>query len=168
MIKINDFSPETIEIVKKIERRAYEGTDYAQMQDITDASSLADYCEESPDKIDLYLSYNERKDEGIYMLISEHSCDIEIVDFAKTEGFSGLESGMFIMRALKELEKREKEITVDARESTSYPILVGLHEKGLIDITRDDSYEWDDETFHSMDFAITLSKDKEKPFEISR
>ncbi len=162
MIKINDFSENSLNIIKSIERRAYEGTSYAQMQDIRDIGDLASYCES--EDIDLYLSYDATKDEGIYMLIAEHDDSVEIVDFAKTEDFSGIESGMFILRALKELDRKGKEITLDARESTSYPILCGLAEKGLIDITNDEPYDWDGETFHEMEFTVTLSRERENDY----
>jgi hypothetical protein len=132
-----------LSLLRKTERLAYPPA-YRQMQDVRSMADLACYMDCSIDEILIetgstwYILVADRRDD-----------DMEIVDFASsTRSIDGGELTALIARLLPRLAGRT--VTMDARETTSYPIVQRLARHGMISIISDEPWSWDGETFHDL------------------
>ena len=160
MLYLDEYTDETLSLIKTIEAKAYRDTSYSAMGECEDWEDIADYCEAELADTHFLMYKGRNEGSGAYMLFAEHEDHVEIVDFASTGDLTGMETGSLVMKTLRIMEEYGKSVTLDARESTSYPILTGLNRKGLIDISEDNPYEWDGETFHSMRFTVNFSRER--------
>lgn len=135
----------TLEILQKmkdIEAVAYPSF----MQSICDCytlKELADYCECRVSQLFCICSAN------YYLLAANKKRSVEIVDFASTGRCSELFKVMNIC-----LEQfKNKKVTMDCRETTSYPIVtLLLKRKGIL--YEDNPWEWGDEIMHEISFKV--------------
>jgi len=121
-----------------------------KVRDIKEA--LADYCdidEEDLDNVAVHIFLGNKK--NWYLIAIEDEDEVEVADFAclNTVG----RDIFTIMPSLLNLWSG-KEITMDARESTSYRLLSRVCSRYGYEIIEDEEWCWGDETMHE----ITLHK----------
>lgn len=146
MSRCIEFTSENLAKLKRIEREAYEGTGYMQMQHCMSWESVASYCECSLD--DLHIAFI---DDG-YVIAACHEDYMEIVDLAS----SGRNMNLFAVWDF--LKKIGKPMTLDARESTSYRLIKHLERRGEITICSDESHTWGGEPFHDLRCEFNRSR----------
>jgi hypothetical protein len=131
---------ENLEKIKRIERTAYAGTEYCQMQWCTSWQDIAGYCQCPLSEVHILLS-----DTG-YVIAATHRDKgyAEIVDLASTDRRMNLHEVWDFLLELK------LPFTLDARESTSYRMIKALEKKGEITIAASSSYLWEGETFYEL------------------
>ena len=129
--------------MKDIEAVAYPSF----MQSICDCDTLeelANYCECKVSQLFCICSTN------YYLLAANKKRSVEIVDFASTGRCPELFKVMNIC-----LEQfKNKKVTMDCRESTSYPIVTLLLKRKKIKYT-DTTWYWEDEAMHEICFTCT-------------
>ena len=128
--------------MKDIEAVAYPSF----MQSICDCDTLeelADYCECKVCQLLCIINNN------YYRLAANKKHSVEIVDFASTGRC--LEIFKIVSTLLKEFDG--KKITMDCRESTSYPIVIKLLKREKIKYT-DTVWYWENEVMHEICFHI--------------
>lgn len=133
---------EDLKKMKDIEAVAYPSF----MQSICDCDTLgdlADYCECKVSQLFCIINNN------YYLLAANKKHSVEIVDFASTGRC--LEIFKIVSTLLKEFDG--KNITMDCRESTSYPIVIKLLKREKIKYT-DTVWYWNGETMHEICFHI--------------
>lgn len=108
-----------------------------QMQGIQNMDDLHDYCESDNVEVILFGEYG-------YALLAEE----EVVDLASTKPLS-LPDMMKLMSAMKKFYGNKK-FSVDAREGTSYRLLLACLKRGKIKFHSDEVWDWEGETMHSM------------------
>ena len=128
--------------LRKIEKLAYP-KGMRQLGSVRNISDLAEYMECHEDEVVVLQG------EGWYILIADHQRgDVELVDIAS----SSLRLGVQMWRALVGhiIQLSGRRVTMDARESTSYPMVRKLAERGVIEILSDATWEWCGEVFHDL------------------
>ena len=128
--------------MKDIEAVAYPSF----MQSICDCNTLedlADYCECKVSQLFCIIG------ENYYLLAANKKHSVEIVDFASTGRC--LEIFKIVSTLLKEFDG--KKITMDCRESTSYPIVIKLLKREKIKYT-DTVWYWENEVMHEICFYL--------------
>ena len=125
--------------VRDIERAVYPAHMCSLQGDSLEC--LAEYCECSIQQLFVLQG------DGWYLLAAEHHRSVEICDLAALPGHEHA-----AMRGLLTAGQRwtGKCITLDARETTSYPIIRRLARMGRITILKDEEYEWGLEVMHDM------------------
>lgn len=126
--------------IKSIERTAYP-FEMQQLQDCESWEEVAEYCEVPLKNLLVYT------DNSMYMLIGEHEHYIEVVDMASIGHFNMFKALSFIEESAK-----GRTIKLDAREGTSYPLILKLHRK--LEIIRDEAWQWGDDVMHEMEVRI--------------
>ena len=122
-----------IKFIKKIEKSSYP-EEYRQMQNCNVLQDIIEYCE-AKDEDDLVLEYGK----SWYFLAVKSTG--EIVDLAgKTEL-----SELIKIRRIIRKEFKNRTITIDAREETSYRLVSRLGK-----VIYDQPYSWSGEVFHEM------------------
>lgn len=134
------FTPENLEKIKSIERTAYDGTVYTQMQRCRTWADIASYCQCSLSEVNILLS-----DTG-YVIVAAHKDEgyAEIVDLASTDRRMNLREVWDFLRELS------LPFTMDARENTSYRMIKALEKKGEITIASSYPHTWGGETFYDL------------------
>ena len=130
-------------VLKKIEAEAYP-PHMQQLQEFESWDEVADYGEVTPKKL---LVYTEAK--KMYMLIGVHRKYIEVIDMASIGRFNIFKVLNFIKVAAK-----GKKIRFDAKEDTSYPLILFLAQHNKLKIKRDEEWEWDGIVMHEMEVII--------------
>ena len=133
---------EDLKKMKDIEAVAYPSF----MQSICDCDTLedlADYCECKVSQLFCIINNN------YYLLAANKKHSVEIVDFASTGRC--LEIFKIVSTLLKEFDG--KKITMDCRESTSYPIVIKLLKREKIKYT-DTVWYWENEVMHEICFYL--------------
>ena len=128
--------------MKDIEAVAYPSF----MQSICDCDTLeelADYCECKVSQLFCIINNN------YYLLAANKKHSVEIVDFASTGRC--LEIFKIVSTLLKEFNG--KKITMDCRESSSYPIVIKLLKRKKIKYTNTIWY-WENEVMHEICFHL--------------
>jgi hypothetical protein len=128
-----------LSFIRKIETVVYP-SGFRQMEDIETMGELKSYCEGKP--------YCFTWDNG-YCLWTK----TEIVDIA-SNGSIGITTMFKLMTALKTFFGKRK-FTCDARGKTSYPIIKRLETRGVIQILKSESWEWNSETFYDLELRFT-------------
>jgi len=133
-----------IRFIKNIEARVYP-EHMQMMQCLDDIYDLADYCECEVDELFVLTGDNW------YLIAAEHEDFVEIVDLC-ADGNIGME----IIKLIAVLRKRwaGKRVTMDARESTSYPIIRALIRRFNYRVIRDEIWSWDDEVMHDIELQM--------------
>lgn len=129
-----------LNVIKKIEAKAYP-PHMQQLQNCKTWEEVAEYCEVSPKNLLVYTEAN------MYILIGEHKRFIEVVDMASVGHFNIFEALNFIKVAAK-----GKKIKLDAREGTSYPLILKLHKK--LEVIKDEAWQWGEDVMHEMEVRI--------------
>lgn len=130
--------------VKRIEKVAYP-RHMQQLSWVRNMKDLAEYMECELSEVLVFLGDNW------YMLVANKPEEVEIVDFAST-GKVGLK--MFgVFKTIAEIATG-KYIIMDARETTSYPLVMRLIERYGGEVVEDDAWDWDGETMHSLAIAF--------------
>lgn len=151
-----EFTEESLELIKRIERTAYSGTPYSQMQHCRTWDDIARYCECSREELRILLS-----DTGYVIAAAHRSGYAEIVDLAS------IDRRMNLYEVWDFLKDLGLPFTLDARESTSYRMIKKLEEKGEIVISESHSYTWGGETFYDLKVipvGIKLSEEAQLMF----
>ena len=135
----------TLELLQKM--RDIEAVAYPSfMQSICDCytlKELADYCECRVSQLFCICGTN------YYLLAANKKRSVEIVDFASTGRCKELFKVMNIC-----LEQfKNKRVTMDCRETTSYPIVTLLLKRKGISY-EDNPWEWGDEIMHEISFKV--------------
>jgi len=133
-----EYTQENLVKLKRIEREAYAGTGYMQMQHCESWSDVAAYCECSLE--DLHIAFIN---DG-YIVAACHDGFVEVVDPAS----SGRNMNLFA--ACEFIRELGKPMFLDAREKTSYRFVKGLERRGEIHIIEDTSHDWEGEVFHEI------------------
>lgn len=123
--------------IREIEAVAYPEA-FRMLQDAFHIVDLFYYMECEEDDAIVHVEDNW------YLLASRESG--EIVDLASDSPLR-MKDMIKIYRILKSIDG---DITLDAREKTSYRLIMALVKSGRATIKSDTAYEWDGETFHSM------------------
>jgi hypothetical protein len=128
-----------IQKIKRIERDAYP--EYMQyLQSCNNLDDIAEYLECSPDQV------FSLEGENWYLLASvdEDSRTMEIADLASV--------GKFNPFAITKLAREFKgfEVTMDLRESTSYPLFMKLVQWKEWEVIHDEPWMWEEEQFHEV------------------
>ena len=134
---------EDLKKMKDIEAVAYPSF----MQSICDCDTLeelADYCECKVSQLFVICGNN------YYLLAANKQRSVEIVDFAST----GRCNELFKVINICFEEFKNKRVTMDCRESTSYPIVTLLLKRKKIKYT-DTTWYWEDEAMHEICFTCT-------------
>jgi len=127
-------------MVRGIEALAYPG--FMQgMQDCTSLEDLAEYCECPVKRLTVICQ------ENWYCLIRSKRGKAELVDLAKIPG-SGSPDYSLILEQLKRLKIRR--VYLDARKSTSHPIILKMCELMNWHIVRDEQWWWGMEEMREM------------------
>lgn len=126
--------------LRKIERLAYPAHMW-QMQDVYSIKDLAEYCECSVSQVFCIIG------EDYYLIAANKKRYIEIVDLASIGGIGG--DVFRIMNKVSRVSKGKK-IILDARETTSYPLVKLFARRYLLQIVEDKEWMWGDEVMHSM------------------
>jgi hypothetical protein len=123
-----------IKHLRRIERRAYPKA-YRSFGDVRSWADLREYCEGEP-KIWTW--------KGGYCLVT----DTELVDLASTSPLMMAD----LVRLKRQLIDHfgHRDVSLDARESTSWRLIQFFHRRGVLDILRDEVYDWDGEVFHEL------------------
>lgn len=138
MIKA-EFTQANLNKIKQLERQAYAGTPYMQMQHCRSWDDIASYCQCSLSHLHILMS-----DTG-YVIVATHDKGYaEIVDLASTDRRMNLYEVWDFLKSLN------LPFTLDARESTSKRMIDKLVEKGEITVVEEDSYTWGGETFYDL------------------
>lgn len=126
--------------IKSIERNAYP-FEMQQLQDCVSWEDVAEYCEVPLKSLLIYTEAN------MYILIGEHRKFIEVVDMASVGHFN-------VLKALSFIEKSAKGriIKLDAREGTSYPLILKLRRK--LEVIKDEAWQWGEDVMHEMEVRI--------------
>ena len=128
--------------MKNIEAVAYPSF----MQSICDCDTLeelANYCECKVSQLFVICGTN------YYLLAANKKRSVEIVDFASTGRCSELFKVMNIC-----LEQfKNKKVTMDCRESTSYPIVTLLLKRKEVKY-EDNAWDWNGETMREIKFKL--------------
>lgn len=152
-----DFTRENLEKIKRIERAAYSGTVYSQMQHCRTWEDIADYCECPLSEVNVLLS-----DTG-YVIAAAHKDRgfAEIIDLASTD------RRMNLYEVWEFLLELNLPFTLDARESTSYRMIKALEAKGEITIASSVPYTWGGERFYDLKVVpsgVKLTREAEMYF----
>lgn len=129
--------------IKEIEKKLYP----THMCGIASESAkgLAEYCECSLDELCVL------RGENWYSLLAIKEDCIEIADLAALPGNEFKASRAIMLELLKH---KGKVVFIDARESTSYPMVKRAELKGKVGILKDELYDWEGVTMHEMEFVI--------------
>ena len=133
---------EDLKKMKDIEAVAYPSF----MQSICDCDTLeelADYCECKVSQLFVICGNN------YYLLASNKKRSVEIVDFAST----GRCNELFKVINICFEEFKNKRVTMDCRESTSYPIVTLLLKRKKVKY-EDNAWNWNGETMHEIKFKL--------------
>lgn len=141
---------ENLAKIKRIEEQAYANTCYGQMQNCHSWEDVADYMECTVEQIRLCCG------EAFYLLAAEHEDSVEVVDLASADGMANLR------RVVLAMESFDKPLTMDCRESTSYPILKYLERIKRCAITEDVPHQWGGEAFHELTVYTTKALEAQK------
>lgn len=133
------FTQENLEKIKLIERTAYSGTPYSQMQYCRTWEDIARYCECDRSELRILMS-----DTGYVIAAAHESGYAEIVDLASVDRRMNLYEVWEFLKSLK------LPFTLDARENTSYRMIKKLEEKGEITISESHAHTWGGETFYDL------------------
>lgn len=126
-----------IDHIKKIESVAYPAY-MQQMQECETLDDLAEYCECKPSQVRIINGSDW------YLIYAEYKKSIEVVDFASE---SGKCSEIFkVVSALK----TKKLITMDAKEDSSYPLVMKLAERGILNIIHDEIWYLGNVSMHEL------------------
>ena len=136
--------------IKEIEREAYAGTDFAQMQDCYNWEDMADYLECSIDEICFLCT------DSYYVLVAEHDDYAEIADLACRP-----DKRCDLKKVAEFIEEFDKPLTLDSRELTSYPILKYMEKRGRAVIMEDEIDDWNGERYHSMRIVTTKALERD-------
>lgn len=151
-----EFTAENLEKIKQIERTAYAGTVYTQMQHCQSWDDIAHYCECSLSELHILMS------ETGYVIAAAHSEGYaEIVDLASVDRRMNLYEVWDFLKSLK------LPFTLDARKNTSYRMIKKLEEKGEITIAEEFSHTWGGETFYELKVipaGLKLTEEVERLF----
>ena len=131
-----------LEKMKDIEAVAYPSF----MQSICDCDTLeelADYCECKVSQLFVICGNN------YYLLAANKKRSVEIVDFAST----GRCNELFKVINICFEEFKNKRVTMDCRESTSYPIVTLLLKRKKVKY-EDNTWDWNGETMHEICFHL--------------
>ena len=131
-----------LEKMKDIEAVAYPSF----MQSICDCDTLeelADYCECKVSQLFCIVNRN------YYLLAANKRHSVEIVDFAST----GRCNELFKVINICFEEFKNKRVTMDCRESTSYPIVTLLLKRKKVKY-EDNTWDWNGETMHEICFHL--------------
>lgn len=126
--------------IKLIERNAYP-FEMQQLQDCYSWEDVAEYCEVPLKHLLVYTEAN------MYMLIGDHHKFIEVVDMASVGHFNAFKALSFIKESAK-----GRIIRLDAREGTSYPLILKLRKK--LRILKDEAWQWGEDVMHEMEVRI--------------
>lgn len=130
----------TIKKLKKLEAVAYP--EYMrQLQECWSMEDLADYCECSVDQVSL------KTGRGWYMIVADHGSYVEFVDFVATEGREA-SATMALVAFLRKLKGRR--VALDARKSTSYPLILRLIPRLGATIVSEEEWRWSNEEMVEM------------------
>lgn len=130
----------TLSLIKSIERNAYP-LEMQQLQDCESWEDVAEYCEVPLKHLSIYTEAN------MYILIGEHKKFIEVVDMASVGCFNVFKALSFIASSAK-----GRVIRLDAREETSYPLILKLRKK--LEILKDEAWQWGEDVMHEMEVKI--------------
>jgi hypothetical protein len=139
----------SLQKIKEIERMAYDGTRYAQMQDCDTWQDMAQYMECDEEGVHFLCT------QDYYVLIAEHEDYAEIVDLACLP-----DKRCDLKKVAQFVETFDKPLTLDSRELTSYPIIKYMEKRGRVVITEDEVYDWNNEKFHSMKMITTKALER--------
>lgn len=122
--------------LQQIERSVYPPHMWG-LQDIKTRTDLQIYCES--------VSINVLTNRGGYVIYT----DEEIIDLASVDTISSMK---LILQLKKKLSGRV--VSLDARESTSYPIIKKMADMGKLVIHHDELWWWGGERMHSLSIHI--------------
>lgn len=145
---LNPLNEENLLQIKAIEGRAYENTPYAQMQRCTTWEDIANYMECEVENIRLHGT------DTYYVLCAERESEVEIVDLASKDGRANLKAVITFLEAF------DKPLTMDSRETTSYPIVKYMEKRKRLVVLEDESYQWAGEPFHSITAITTKALER--------
>lgn len=115
-----------------------------QLQDCCDWEEVADYGEVSFKNLIVYTEADK-----MYMLLGVHKKYIEVIDMASIGHFN-------IFKALNFIKKnsRDRPIKFDAKEDTSYPIILRLAQHNKLKIKKDKAWQWGEIVMHEMEVIL--------------
>jgi hypothetical protein len=131
-----------IELLRRIERSAYP-PHMRQMQDVNSIRDLAEYCECRVSEVRVIEGPN------YYVIVALKDECCEIVDMAATGRFNFFA----VVSQLKSIVG-DREVTLDARASTSYPLVRLMERRGLIVVQSCEEWDWDGETMYEMSLRV--------------
>lgn len=143
LIQPAELTTQNLNTLKTLERLAYRGTSYAEMQSCHSWQDVANYCECDLSELRVYLTNDW------YVLLAEHEDYIEFVDLASRTRQTPL------LQIIQVLTQYTKPFIMDCRETTSYRIVKALERAGRIEISQDEAYTRGGETFHDIRLALT-------------
>lgn len=136
---------DTLARIRRIEKAAYPPHMW-QLQWVFRIKDLAEYCECRPDQVFVLTG------QDWYLLAAEREDEVEVVDFASIGGCRD------ILRVLATVVPRwrGRRVVMDARESTSYRLVMLLVRRYRLDVIEDELWFWGDEPMHSLvlDFPL--------------
>ena len=115
-----------------------------QLQDCCDWEEVADYGEVSFKNLIIYTEADK-----MYMLLGVHRNYIEVIDMASIGHFNIFKALNFIKKTSK-----GKPIKFDAKEDTSYPLILRLTQHNKLKIKKDKAWQWGGVVMHEMEVTI--------------
>lgn len=128
--------------IQDIEKSVYP--EYMQyLVGCRNTKDLANYMECKPREIYYELG------EDYYLLAAEKKDFIEIVDIATTKPKN-------LLRIINQLTKRwsGRKIIMDARASTSYPIIILICKRKGLEILKDETWDWGNDEMHYLEIML--------------
>lgn len=121
----------SVQSIKRVEAVCYP----LEMQTLQAANSLEDiarYCECPLESLEILQG------EGWYALIGRHQETLEVVDLAALPG----KRVLAVRSLIRRLSGEQRIITLDARISTSYPMIKKLERLGKIEVISETPWNW--------------------------
>lgn len=147
-----NISEDTLQFVKNVENQAYP-EEMKMMQDIEDIEELEDVYDYTIPELTI------ARNRDWYIIYGEDADSIEIVDIAslpnRDRNASRQEMNNYLTRVINQkAHDTGKQVTLDAKEDTSYRMILRMVDHGDYEIVQDMPHNWDDESDIKMHYLI--------------
>lgn len=138
-----------VQAVREIEAAAYP-EQYRMLTNCRSLEDISGYVGVPVERLHMIVSRTW------YCIIGEHDDYIEVADLASSTRSMSRDEMLSLFIRIAEIAAG-REILMDARESTSYPLVTRLADSELIEICSDEPFDWGGETFHNLTIVVTES-----------
>lgn len=150
LLELCDKDPSIFKSIKDIEKKAYRNVGYMRQMQYYDniREMIEDYVEGTVENTYIWLN----NDKTAYVIYKIEGQEVEGVDIASiSEHGIGKSDLLSILRSV-----RGTTLTLDARETTSYPIFLNIIRRypDEFKLLEDETHEWGSDIMHSLVIKI--------------